>query len=253
MGEAIETTQQLYPGLLESDSNTNLLFMLKCRQFIEMVNGTDSEVRGAALRSPRSQHGGSNRSSPSRSPIHYTHSPRVAALGSQAPYSGNTSPNRSKTLKSHSNFQPYPQTSNSNSSNAAPNSTSATSNSSVNSSNNANSQADLKTINEENLNAANTANSNANSCVMNGSDSRLIEDVEMLDGVVPEGNNSVVTNGNSANGQYLNGSSSEDHQDEDMGKIRAALCLYLSKTLSLFKSLMADLPSLLHYVKESTF
>lgn len=211
MGEAIETTQQLYPGLLER--NTNLLFMLKCRQFIEMVNGTDSEVRGAALRSPRSQHGGSNRSSPSRSPIHYTHAPRVSNLGSQGSHSGNTSPNRSKTLKSHSNFQPYPQTTSS-SSNASTNSTSTTqnSNSVVN---NANSQSDLK---EEHLNAANTANSNANSVVMNGSDSRLIEDVEMLDGIAPEGNN-VVTNGNSANGQYMNGSSAVDHQDEDMGNL----------------------------------
>uniref|UniRef100_A0A665U2P5 RAN binding protein 9 n=1 Tax=Echeneis naucrates TaxID=173247 RepID=A0A665U2P5_ECHNA len=43
MGEAIETTQQLYPNLLER--NPDLLFMLKVRQFIEMVNGTDSEVR----------------------------------------------------------------------------------------------------------------------------------------------------------------------------------------------------------------
>lgn len=43
MGEAIETTTRLYPGLLEH--NLNLLFMLKCRQFVEMVNGSDSEVR----------------------------------------------------------------------------------------------------------------------------------------------------------------------------------------------------------------
>ncbi|CAB1321462.1 unnamed protein product [Coregonus sp. 'balchen'] len=43
MGEAIKNTQQLYPSLLER--NPDLLFMLKVRQFIEMVNGTDSEVR----------------------------------------------------------------------------------------------------------------------------------------------------------------------------------------------------------------
>lgn len=42
MGEAIEMTNKLYPGLLET--NRNLLFKLKCRQFVEMVNGTDSEV-----------------------------------------------------------------------------------------------------------------------------------------------------------------------------------------------------------------
>uniref|UniRef100_A0A672PU02 Ran-binding protein 9-like n=1 Tax=Sinocyclocheilus grahami TaxID=75366 RepID=A0A672PU02_SINGR len=53
MGEAIETTQQLYPSLLEL--NPDLLFMLKVRQFIEMVNGTDSEVRCLGGRSPKSQ------------------------------------------------------------------------------------------------------------------------------------------------------------------------------------------------------
>lgn len=42
MGEAIESTIRHYPGLLER--NPDLLFMLKCRQFIEMVNGSDSEV-----------------------------------------------------------------------------------------------------------------------------------------------------------------------------------------------------------------
>uniref|UniRef100_W5N0J3 RAN binding protein 9 n=2 Tax=Lepisosteus oculatus TaxID=7918 RepID=W5N0J3_LEPOC len=72
MGEAIDTTQQLYPSLLER--NPNLLFMLKVRQFIEMVNGTDSEVRCLGGRSPKSQdsYPGSPRpfGSPSTSPSH---------------------------------------------------------------------------------------------------------------------------------------------------------------------------------------
>lgn len=42
MGSAIEQTVRWYPGLLES--NQNLMFMLKCRQFIEMVNGCDFDV-----------------------------------------------------------------------------------------------------------------------------------------------------------------------------------------------------------------
>lgn len=42
MGLAIEQTLRSYPGLLER--NQNLLFMLKCRQFVEMVNGSDFEV-----------------------------------------------------------------------------------------------------------------------------------------------------------------------------------------------------------------
>lgn len=43
IGQAIEQTQRAYPGLLES--NQNLMFMLKCRQFVEMVNGSDLDVR----------------------------------------------------------------------------------------------------------------------------------------------------------------------------------------------------------------
>uniref|UniRef100_A0A3Q3EWZ0 RAN binding protein 10 n=1 Tax=Labrus bergylta TaxID=56723 RepID=A0A3Q3EWZ0_9LABR len=68
VGEAIEATQQLYPGLLEH--NPNLLFMLKCRQFVEMVNGTDSEVCCLTIRSPKSQD--SYPGSPSLSPRHGT-------------------------------------------------------------------------------------------------------------------------------------------------------------------------------------
>lgn len=62
LAEAIEMTQQLFPGLLEK--NQNLLFMLKVRQFIEMVNGTESEVRSLSRHSSLS--GG--KSSPAMSP-----------------------------------------------------------------------------------------------------------------------------------------------------------------------------------------
>ncbi|XP_075981751.1 ran-binding protein M isoform X2 [Anticarsia gemmatalis] len=44
IGEAIELTRVLYPGLLERD--LDLLFLLKYRQFVEMVNGSDSEICG---------------------------------------------------------------------------------------------------------------------------------------------------------------------------------------------------------------
>lgn len=47
MGLAIENTLRSYPGLLEN--NQNLLFMLKCRQFVEMVNGSDFEVNNIML------------------------------------------------------------------------------------------------------------------------------------------------------------------------------------------------------------
>ncbi|WAR12872.1 RANB9-like protein [Mya arenaria] len=224
MGEAIETTQQLYPMLLERDSN--LLFMLKCRQFIEMVNGCDSEVRGAALRSPRSQNGGSARSSPSRSPIHHTHVPRVSPLAAHQPHSGSTSPSRSKTLKlQHTSFQSHPHSSNSSTSqnssstsSSASSSSSSLSNSGVTNSNKTNNQSDSKALNsnsEENLNAMNVSNSSANGVVLNGSESRLIEDVEMLDGIVPE-SDGIVTNGQATNGQCMNGNNGMECKDEDM-------------------------------------
>ena len=63
---------------------------------------------------------------------------------------------------------------------------------------------------------------NSNGVVLNGSDSRLIEDVEMLDGVLPDSDNGVVTNGNAngnaSNGVCVNGSSLTSHRDDDMGK-----------------------------------
>ncbi|XP_073953128.1 ran-binding protein M isoform X4 [Choristoneura fumiferana] len=39
IGEAVELTRRLYPGLLERERE--LLFLLQCRQFVEMVNGTE--------------------------------------------------------------------------------------------------------------------------------------------------------------------------------------------------------------------
>lgn len=43
--DAIEKTQELFPTLL---NDKNLLFVLKVRQFIEMVNGTESEIRSTS-------------------------------------------------------------------------------------------------------------------------------------------------------------------------------------------------------------
>lgn len=77
LGEAIEATRQLYPGLLEH--NPNLLFLLKCRQFVEMVNGTDSEVRCFSVRSPKSQD--SYPGSPSLSPRHGTNIAHIHNTG----------------------------------------------------------------------------------------------------------------------------------------------------------------------------
>lgn len=86
MGEAIEATQKLYPGLLER--RPNLLFMLRCRQFIEMVNGTDSEVRSGStgMNSPCSLS-----SSGSSSPLHMKPSPKLSA-SPPPPHSHSRSP-----------------------------------------------------------------------------------------------------------------------------------------------------------------
>ncbi|XP_017321309.1 ran-binding protein 10 isoform X6 [Ictalurus punctatus] len=94
VGEAIEATHQLYPGLLER--NPNLLFMLKCRQFVEMVNGTDSEVRCFSVHSPNTQDSYSG--SPSLSPRH----------GATNPHLHSTESNSTDSTKS----QPHSTTSN---------------------------------------------------------------------------------------------------------------------------------------------
>ncbi|KAI4877893.1 hypothetical protein NFI96_002307 [Prochilodus magdalenae] len=98
VGEAIEATQQLYPGLLER--NPNLLFMLKCRQFVEMVNGTDSEVRCFSVRSKPQD---SYPDSPSLSPRHGASNPHLHSTGADSPTCSNgvTPSNKSK---SHSKY-----------------------------------------------------------------------------------------------------------------------------------------------------
>lgn len=172
MGEAIETTQKLYPGLLERSAN--LLFMLKCRQFIEMVNGTDSEVRGAAMRSPRSRHGsGSSRGSPSMSPVHGAH-PRSAPPS--APHSGASSPSRIIPTKS----SPHP-------------------------SSQATSGSDLHPISEAEMNATNSAQNGSGSVAERIS---LDNDVDMddSDDNTPLSDERTVSNGTS-NGMSHNSSS----------------------------------------------
>jgi hypothetical protein len=265
MGEAIDTTQDLYPGLLEC--NTNLLFMLKCRQFIEMVNGTDSEVRGPAIRSPRSFHGGggSNRSSPSMSPVHCgggggggtshtssssssqrTTTPSSGGGGSSTG-SGSPSPNRSIVgVKGHSSTsqiqqqaaaggnlnasnlnQQQQQQQQQSHSNQTTLSTSTTAAAAATTVSDADCLSQQQAPSVEDLNAANVA--------MNGTamSSRLIDDddddVEMLDGLVPEeggapgvGGPGVVTNGCTPvdpAGTHLNGNIHHAHagDTEEMG------------------------------------
>ncbi|XP_019391078.1 PREDICTED: ran-binding protein 10-like isoform X2 [Crocodylus porosus] len=116
VGEAIEATQQLYPGLLEH--NPNLLFMLKCRQFVEMVNGTDSEVRCFSARSPKSQD--SYPGSPSLSPRHGSNNSHAHSTGADSPSCSNGVMS-TKSKQSHSKY-PALSSSSSSSSSSSPSS-----------------------------------------------------------------------------------------------------------------------------------
>ncbi|XP_074864394.1 ran-binding protein 10 isoform X2 [Carettochelys insculpta] len=116
VGEAIEATQQLYPGLLEH--NPNLLFTLKCRQFVEMVNGTDSEVRCFSARSPKSQD--SYPASPSLSPRHGSTNSHIHSAGVDSPSCSN-GVTSTKSKQSHSKY-PALTSSSSSSSSSSPSS-----------------------------------------------------------------------------------------------------------------------------------
>ena len=218
MGEAIETTQKLYPGLLER--NANLLFMLKCRQFIEMVNGTDSEVRGAAMRSPRSRHGsGSTRSSPSMSPVHHS----AKSSSSAGTLSAGSSPSRIIPTKSHSAHTPLTSTS----SGGGGSNTSHNQDTSGNKDNK-----DLHSVNESEMNSVNVAMNGAATStevpktIVSTADS----DVDMQDGSDCQSDHSeenrTVSNGalppsgSAANGTCVSNGISSDNlgQECDMGK-----------------------------------
>lgn len=108
MGEAIETTQQLYPNLLER--NPDLLFMLKVRQFIEMVNGTDSEVRCLGGRSPKSQDSYPGSPRPFSSPSHKASSSQPYLTGFDSNCCNGVTSNKSHSSSPHSH-KPCPPTS----------------------------------------------------------------------------------------------------------------------------------------------
>uniref|UniRef100_A0A8C1RQS0 RAN binding protein 9 n=1 Tax=Cyprinus carpio TaxID=7962 RepID=A0A8C1RQS0_CYPCA len=105
MGEAIETTQQLYPSLLER--NQDLLFMLKVRQFIEMVNGTDSEVRCLGGRSPKSQDSYPGSPRLFNSPVHKASSSQTYQTGFDSNYCNGVSSSKGHTsAHSHKSCPP---------------------------------------------------------------------------------------------------------------------------------------------------
>lgn len=100
LSEAIETTQQLFPGLLER--NQNLLFMLKVRQFIELVNGTESEMRSFSRHSSSSGGKGSPGMSPN--PTTCRKGPSGSPAFSQSDFSQVAHKQLPYTSENHSHF-----------------------------------------------------------------------------------------------------------------------------------------------------
>lgn len=72
IGEAINCTNELFPGILSK--NATLLFSLKVRQFIEMVNGTDSEVEGLCNNWENNNHTGVKSFTSKSYTMHHAHS-----------------------------------------------------------------------------------------------------------------------------------------------------------------------------------
>uniref|UniRef100_A0A8C9FTY0 CRA domain-containing protein n=1 Tax=Pavo cristatus TaxID=9049 RepID=A0A8C9FTY0_PAVCR len=86
---------------------------IRCRQFVEMVNGTDSEVRCFSARSPRSQD--SYPGSPSLSPRHGSSNSHVHSTGADSP----TCSNGVMSTKSKQSHSKYPTLSSSSSSSSS--------------------------------------------------------------------------------------------------------------------------------------
>lgn len=101
MGEAIDLTSKLYPGLLEV--NRNLLFHLKCRQFVEMVNGTDSEMCSTTSSSLSSS--SSSRSLLSSSANQLTNHNNLATMCSCGQLNNKTTNNSNSRPKSNTKYQ----------------------------------------------------------------------------------------------------------------------------------------------------
>ncbi|XP_013785346.1 ran-binding protein 9-like [Limulus polyphemus] len=193
IGEAIDTTRSLYPGLLER--NPNLLFLLKCRQFIEMVNGTDSEVR--PTRSPTSQDNSPARSANNLIPTTRSAHTSILKYSSSSPMS--TSP-ISQVICDKSPTQSHADCSSQKNNRRSP-------------------------VEEKNI--TNSALSNGN--VLNGNKDtetpeNICDDVEMDKGenlaleTVQNGRTiSMITNGNieHSDQNYQNGNSQESSSDED--------------------------------------
>nr|XP_054748387.1 ran-binding protein 10-like isoform X1 [Lytechinus pictus] len=215
MGEAIATTQRLYPNLLQQ--NPNLEFMLKCRQFVEIVSGTESEIRPprSEPRSSRSSRSSSRHASPAMSPHRDS-----AAPSSSSPHLSISSPLATDPLQMHHSGIPGGSTSSSSSSSGGRHGSSLLNTSkpiSPKSPKNLQQQhqqqqhqqqqqqqqQDGLTTNTAMTSTMNALNLTTNGSVMNGS-SRIINPESDIDMDVDcHETNGVHTNGNSSNGHAV--------------------------------------------------
>lgn len=106
ISEAIRQVQLLYPTLFEQ--KPDLLFLLKCRQFVEMLTGNDSEIRRP---SPRSSHS----ASPASSPPQYKLSSHLPSKSRPSPLhspkdSPRSSPRRIKSPRPRNSATPSSET-----------------------------------------------------------------------------------------------------------------------------------------------
>jgi hypothetical protein len=90
--DAIEKTRELFPTLL---NDTNLLFVLKVRQFIEMINGTKSEICQKSGSCPLST------SSSTMTDQHSTENDQIRTNCSSSSSLLSTTPTTSKTNSSY--------------------------------------------------------------------------------------------------------------------------------------------------------
>ena len=101
--DAIEKTRELFPTLL---NDTQLLFVLKVRQFIEMVNGTESEIRRKSLSLPSNASQPTTTTHPNHHSNHSTTPKNAPSYATSSERSSSPNTRTSRTSRSRSN-SPY--------------------------------------------------------------------------------------------------------------------------------------------------
>uniref|UniRef100_A0A3P9QDA2 RAN binding protein 10 n=1 Tax=Poecilia reticulata TaxID=8081 RepID=A0A3P9QDA2_POERE len=246
VGEAIDATQQLYPGLLER--NPNLLFMLKCRQFVEMVNGTDSEVRCLTVRSPKSQD--SYPGSPNLSPRHAASGTHVHSGGAESPTCSNgvAPPNKAKVHGGSSIKYPSASSSTSSSSSSSPSSINY---SESNSSDSTKSQPHSANSNQETSDSEMEIEAeHYTNGVVDGSSARIMNGTYRHEEILQPDDNSICNGGRRSSKQLCGGNQAATERMIQFGRELQALSEQLCHdygTNTTHKKMLQDAFSLLAY------